>query len=481
MPEPAHVVVVGGGIAGLAAAARLRRDGPAGLRITLVDGARRLGGKLATSEVAGVPVDEGAEAFLVRRPEAVAFARARGLGDELVHPAARGAGVWSRGRLRPLPKRTMLGVPGDLRELAASGVLSTPGLLRVGAEAAVPQFRLDGDASVGHYLATRLGRELVDRLVDPLLGGVYAGRADRLSLDATAPGLAVAARRGRSLVRAVGSALPQPSDAPVFATVPGGLDRLVGAAARRSGAEIVLGEPVRELRRASGEPPGGAVGGDARSGDWRLTIGSTRDARTLDADAVVLAVPAAPASRLLSGVAPAASAELASIGYASVAIVTLALPRTGFPGGDPPAGSGWLVPAVERRTVKAVTVASAKWAHLGAAARDLVLVRASIGRYGEPEDLQRDDDDLVAAAVADLARMSGLAGRPVDARVSRWGGALPQYAVGHLDRVARIRASIDAQPGLAVCGAAYDGVGIPACIGTGEQAAERALSGLVRG
>jgi oxygen-dependent protoporphyrinogen oxidase len=204
---------------------------------------------------------------------------------------------------------------------------------------------------------------------------------------------------------------------------------------------------------------------------WRLTVGSAHDAEYLPADAVVLATPAGPAARLLDGVPGAAAAvtALREIRYASMAIVTLAYPRPAFPQVSPI--SGYLVPAVEGRPVKAVTYSTVKWPHLAASAAGMVIVRCSVGRVGEEALLQSSDAELAALAGRDLAAATGATGPPVATRVSRWGGALPQYTVGHLDRVARIRAAVAGLPGLAVCGAAYDGIGIPACVATAQVAA----------
>jgi oxygen-dependent protoporphyrinogen oxidase len=271
----------------------------------------------------------------------------------------------------------------------------------------------------------------------------------------------------------------------VFVTLASGLGGLPAAVAKASGAFIRTGAMVRELTRtASG---------------WRLTIGSAAGPEYLDADAVILACPATPASRLLRDVAPAASAALAQVPYASMAIITLAYRATDFPatlrsletrgslearrsletrGSLEARRSGYLVPAVDGKAVKAVTFSTVKWPHLARQAADgaggpVHIVRCSIGRIGEVALLQRDDKDLVELAAAELAEAAGIAGAPVDSRVTRWGGGLPQYNVGHLDRVARIRAAIAAVPGLAVAGAAYDGVGIPACIATARLAAEK--------
>jgi protoporphyrinogen/coproporphyrinogen III oxidase len=437
-----HVVIIGAGISGLAAAHALRE---VDVRITVVEGAGRIGGKLRTSSVGDVDVDEGAESFLVRRPEARDLAVAVGLADDVVHPATTRASVWSRGRLRPLPARTLFGVPSSVPSLR--GVLTAAEVARAGADLVLPPGAAIDDVSVGSLVRHRLGDAVAERLVDPLLGGVYAGRADELSVRATAPSLAT----NGSLVRAAATAVGSGMDGPVFGTVRGGLGRLVSAVAQGSGAEIVLGRTVRRLERT-------AAG-------FRVVHGPTIDELAIDADAVVVAVPAAAAARLLRDVAPSAAADLSAIDYASVALVTTVWGREQI---QTPGGSGYLVPAVERRSVKAVTFASSKWAHLDG---DLVVVRCSFGRHGDTAELQRDDDDLVALAVAELRLTAGASGSPVASRVSRWGGGLPQYAVGHVDRVRRIRAAVAAVPGLAVCGAAYDGVGIPACIASGVRAA----------
>lgn len=460
------MVIVGGGIAGLAAALYLNR-GDARLKITILEGAQRIGGKLHASEVAGVEVDEGAEAMLARRPEGGELARLAGLGDALVHPGTTRAAVLSRGSLHALPTGHVMGVPSDLGALARSGILSPGGLARVSLDLLLPPTRVSTDVSVAAYIRARMGREVVDRLIEPLLGGVYAGRADMLSLDATMPRVAAVARTERSLLRAASAiAAGAPRDAgPVFATLKHGMGSLPQAVAKASGADVRTGAVVRKLVRTEA--------------GWRLIIGPAPEEEAVDADAVILAVPARPASRLLEREAPAAAAELARIEYSSMAVVTLAYPRTAFP--RVPHGSGYLVPAVERRPVKAATFATTKWPHLAEAGRDLVIVRCSIGRLGEEKILQRDDAELAGLATREMTEITGVRGLPVDSRVTRWGGALPQYDVGHLDRVARVRAAVADQPGLAVCGAAYDGVGIPACVATGRAAADRILEHLRAG
>ncbi|MHB1740934.1 MAG: protoporphyrinogen oxidase [Actinomycetes bacterium] len=469
-----HVVVVGAGLAGLAAAWFLTQDVPRGGpgaigRITVLEQAPQVGGKLALGEVAGVVVDTGAESLLARRPEAVELVRAVGLGDDLVAPETTRAALWSRGRMVSLPAGQVMGVPGNPRALAASGLLTPFELLRVGLDPLLPAPGDAGDVSVGGYVARRLGRAVVDRLVDPLLGGVYAGRADLLSLDATLPQLAPAAHRGGSLLTAAQEVLARAaaSTGPVFAGIAGGVGRLpVALAAALSAPGRGDQAPVVEIRTRTTvrELVGTATG-------FRVATGSTRHPEVLEADAVVVTAPAHHAARLLATVAPTAATELAGIEYASTVLVTFALALASMPGSL--SGSGLLVPAVDGRAVKAATFSSNKWGWMAAAAPGLAVVRASLGRYGDEAVLARPDEELAELALGELAHALGVRDRPVDASVTRWGGALPQYQVGHVERVRRAYEAVAAVPGLAVAGAAYHGVGIPAVIASARQAARQ--------
>jgi oxygen-dependent protoporphyrinogen oxidase len=433
---------VGGGVAGLTAAYDLGRSG---LSVLLLEGSPHLGGKLRKGTVGGVEVDVGAESMLARRPEAVELAAELGL--DLVHPSPGSAQLWTRGALRPLP-RTLLGVPLDLDALAEAHVLSDDGLARVRHESVHPLG--PEDVSVAELLGSRLGHEVVDRLAEPVLGGVYAGHAAHLSAAATTPQVVAMLREHVSLLAAA-AALPAPTADPIFAGIEGGLGRLPRALADAGGFEIRMAATVRVLERT------------ARG--FRLTLGSTRAPEVLETDRVVLAVPGPPAARLLGDVAPEGAAELGAVEYASMAVITLALSQLEV--GD---SSGFLVPPVDGRRIKASTYSFNKWGWVGAAS-DLRILRASIGRHREESSLQASDEELVAHVVEDLSLATGQPVRPVDTHVQRWGGALPQYAVGHLERVARIRSAVGAVPGLAVCGAAYDGVGVPAVIGSARRAA----------
>lgn len=459
------VVVVGAGISGLAAAWALARR--PGVHVVVLEGSDRVGGKLALASVDGVQVDVGAESLLALRPEAVELARQVGLGDEMEPPRPVGASLWSRGALRGLPPRTLMGVPSG--EQGLDGLLVASEVERVLAEPGQSWPPLEHDTDVASFVAGRVGPAVVDRLVEPLLGGVYAGRADVLSLQATMPALWAAAQSGRSLVetaqvasasRGGGAAAPRP----VFAGVRGGAGRLPLAVRDRLvelGVEVRTGAMARRLERS----PSG----------WRVVHGPTVAEKVVDADAVVLALPAAPTSRLLAHLAPSAARTLADVPYASMAIVTLVLPDDEQ---LPLGGSGFLVPPVEGLRVKASTFSSVKWGWLDDAAQGRAVLRASVGRYGQEDELQHPDDDLVRAVLADLRTVLGPLPTPSDTSVMRWGGGLPQYTVGHVDRMDAARRQVATLPGLAVCGAAYDGVGIPACIASGAAAAEQVLTSL---
>ena len=455
--DTGHVVVIGGGISGLAAAHRLLG---AGLRVTLLEAGDKLGGKLMTGEIAGTGVDLGAESMLATRPEAVDLAHAVGLGDRLQPPATTAASVWTRDALRPMPKGHVMGVPGD--PAALGDVISAEGLARIAQERELTPTEVGDDVAVGAYVADRLGREVVDRLVDPLLGGVYAGDAYRISMRAAVPRLFEVAQEGGSLLDGVRRmqerSAAQPRTGPVFQGLVGGIGTLpeaVAAAVRAAGGEILTGSRVHGLTRT-------ATGWEVRTDD-----------RAFAADGVVLAAPAWSASALLAAESPTASAELAGVEYASMALVTLAFRRSDVAGTEALAGrSGFLVPPVDGRTIKASTFSTQKWKWVDDAAPDLFVLRTSVGRYGEEEYLHREDGELVDVSLHDLAAATGLAAKPVDTVVTRWIGGLPQYPVGHLARVARIRDEIAKLTALRVCGAVYDGVGIPACIASAQRAAD---------
>lgn len=461
-----HTVVVGGGIAGLSAAYLLSQQGR---QVTVLEASPQVGGKLRLADVGGVSVDVGAEAMLNRRPEAVELAREVGFG--LVHPATLSSRVWTRGALRALP-RSVMGVPADLAQLEETGLLTEGGLARAREETRLPV--PVGDQSVAEFVASRLGDEVVDRLVEPLLGGVYAGHTSELSARATIPQVVGLLERHDSLLEAA-AAQPKPSEVPVFAGVDGGIGQLPQRLVRQGSFEVRTGVTVRTLRKVAAQATE-----QTRADRFELVAGPVPEPRVISADEVVLATPAAPTARLLSDLTPAASSVLAEIEYASMAIVTMAFPAAGSAPLCDSGSSGFLVPPIDNRRIKAATFSCNKWewvrdAGRGVGGDDVLLMRTSLGRHREEATLQLPDEELVRISREELREAVGIDAEPIDTHVQRWGGALPQYAVGHLDRVARIRASLSGVDGLVVCGAAYDGIGIPATIASARRAVRELL------
>lgn len=456
-----RIAVIGGGIAGLAAAHFAATSRP-DATVTVYEQSERVGGKLALGQLAGSTVDIGAEAILARRPEGLELLEAAGLGADRVSPSTTSATIWTPQGPRSIPSGTSMGVPGDVDAARTSALFDEQTIQALAQDRDTSHDPVEDDVAVGELVARRVGDQVVDRLVDPLLGGVYAGRARELSLQATMPALAAALRQTGSLVEAAHLATTSGHRATaaaghVFAGISGGIGRLPVALAATGAFGVEVRTPVRGLRRT---PTG-----------FTLLVGAVPDQREVEADAVIVTTPAGKAAGLLKGVAPTATPELAAIRTASVAIVSVAVERTETL--TLPAGSGMLVPASTPSAVKGVTISSQKWP--GAPA-ELAFIRASIGRIGEEHLLQCDDAQLITRATADLGVLLSTPIRPVDAIVTRWGGGLPQYDVGHLQRVETIKTAVAAVPGLAVAGASYDGLGIPACIASGRRAVEQVLA-----
>ena len=425
-----RVAVIGGGIAGLAAAAEFAAGGIEELHV--YESTDRVGGKLRLQNVGDITLDVGAEAMLARRPEARDLCARAGITESLVSPATTQASIWTGGALHPMP-RTVMGMPADDVDFVRVERHAVP----------LP----DGDISVADYVRERAGVDVLDRLVEPLLGGVYAGHAESLSLAAAGPQLLAL---GPDPIAAAAGYVPTPG--PVFDGLEGGVGQLPAAVAdavQRAGADLRVNTLVRGLER--------------EGTTWTVQT----DGGSSQYDAVVVAVPAPAASRLLSTVAPRASFALSDIPYASVALATFVFEHEL----DLP-GSGFLVPPVDHTSIKGATFSSNKWAWLKEPGR--TVVRASLGRYGEAASLQYDDPTLAQIALADLRDALGPLPEPVAWHVQRWGGSLPQYLVGHLDKVTAIEADVASVTGLAVCGAAYRGIGIPAVIAS-AQGAVRAL------
>lgn len=455
-----RVAVVGGGITGLAAARQLAL---AGAEVVVLEQGPRWGGKLDQTLVEEVALDTGAESVLARRPEALRLIAELGLAAERVHPTAAKPQLLVEGRLHAMPP-SLQGVPVALEPLR--DLLSPAGFARAAGEPDRPAPPLSVDVAIGAHVADRFGDEVTDRLLEPLLGGVYAGRSRELSFAAVAPDLFTRACAGGSLLEHARASL-RPAAGPVFAGLVGGVAGLVRALVadlERRGASLRPGTAVRALAR---RPDGG----------WRLTCGPAAAPDELAADAVLLATPAGPAGRLTAGLLPHAAAY-AAIPYASVAVVTMVLR------GLATDRSGVLVPPGQLPTIKALTHSSVKWDWVRERAErtwgpGVAVVRASVGRIGEEHLLQVPDETLVARTVAEARTLPGWSGvELLHSRLTRWGGALPQYRVGHRALVDGLRADEARVPGLALAGAALDGVGIAACLGSAAAAAARISTAL---
>ncbi|MEW6475166.1 MAG: protoporphyrinogen oxidase [Actinomycetota bacterium] len=488
------VVVVGGGIAGLTAALELAEAGAA---VTVVEAAQRLGGKIATSRVDSLIVEGGADSFLSSKPAGLALVERLGIADRLVNSKAddRRTFVWSRGRLRELPEGLVLGSPARAWSLLRSGLLSPAGALRLVGDVVVPRRRASGadgsagpaaaEETVAEFFTRRLGPEAYARVVEPLLAGIHAGDATRLSLPATFPRFIEMERRHGGLVRATlaaqlpklpnplrrngsgaGGATPSATMGPVpagrtpFVSFETGMADLVEALERRLrtlGVDLRTGTAVATVR--------------AVHGGWEVVLD---DGAALPAGGVILATPAFVTARLVRAVCPPAATLLEEIEHASTATVSLAYRVDDI--GTMPTGYGFVVPRAEGRHLLAGTWGSGKWP--GRAPAGQVLVRGYVGGVGRESVLDADDDGLVHLVRAELGALAGIRGAPVHAEVHRYPAGMPQYTVGHLGRVARIRSALAACPGLAVTGAPYNGVGIPDCIADALTTARSVLATL---
>ena len=475
----ARVVVIGGGITGLTAAYRLLHPAESGTaalpvpEVVLLEGSDCLGGKILSTPFEGRPVDEGADAFLLRVPWAAELCAELGISPERISPSVGGASVLHSGargpQLTPLPTGLVGGVPTRLGPLVRSPLLGPAGALRAAADCVVPRRRSHGDPSVGDIVRGRLGSAVAARVVDPLLGSISAGDIDQLDAATSAPILLEALGRSCSLMRGLRSLQPVATQdasgapAPIFGSFAGGMGRLVEVLRERLDAvdtsDIRLDTPVTAVRRTP----------------KRLAV--DHPAGTLEADAVIVAVPAHAAASMLLG-APEAAAGLAGIDYASVAVLTLGV-RAGTLA--QPAQAGFLVARDTGWLTTACSFGSAKWPQWsgdgdGNSGANTVL-RVSVGRADDDRHTRLSDSELRDAVLDELSSLSLLGGLSDPSaltswRVSRWEHSLPQYRPGHGRLVDRIEAALTRElPGVVLAGAAYRGLGIPACIRQGNDAA----------
>lgn len=474
-----RAAVIGAGIAGLVAARDLASDH----EVALIESAGRLGGKIDTVVFRGHPLDTGADAFITRNPAAIVLCDELGLRDELIEPSSAGAGIFARGAVHPLPDGLVLGIPTDLVALARSRIIGVRGLFdalrdRIARSLAVSAgLASSTDPTVDEIFAPRFGHEVVDRLIDPLVGGINAGDVAHLSFAAAMPQIAARLGSATSIARRLRPARTSPAAlAPsIFRGLRGGMGDLVAALARDladRGVSVHLGETVGAIERGAGD-------------GFRIVTAK----RTVEVEHVVVATPAYVTAALVANLAPTLAATLAEIPYASVATVTMAWPASTVdpsiarrllalagqrsPGASPSPserrlpGSGLLMARDEGLTITAASFTSTKWPR--SANADEVVVRASLGRHGDETAPLLDDAPLLDLVRGELARTLKLTTEPLGVHVQRWPQSFPQYTSGHLARIDAIEAAAHAS-GIVLAGAAYRGIGIPACIDSARAA-----------
>ena len=466
MTKPLCVAIIGGGIAGLVAAYTLRQqvqtNTQQAIHITLLEAGERLGGKIQTVQFADMPVDTGAEGMLLQDAGQQLLQRL-GLSLEVLESKTVRTNIWTRGRLRPLPDGMVMGVPTDPFSIMRSGIVSPLGMLRAGMDIFLPRTQFSADPTIHEVLGARLGTEMVAYLVEPLLGTIHAGKVDRLSLAAVAPSLAEMARKHRSLILGLRPHVfkkrreqTKKRNLLQLYSFADGLNRLVQRLHEcLEGVDIHLESRLRMLERDS-------------DGIYHLTCS---EGTALDAESVILAVPAWEASRLLQHLDAASAQELGAIEHASVMVTLLsyrssALAQTCFP------GTGFLVPRADGHLMNACTWVTRKWPrqnHL-----DRIVLRCSAGRAGDERAVQMSDNELLETIHHELSEALGIQERPVETLVTRWERSFPQYHTGHHARVARVETMLaERLPGIVLAGGAYHGVGLASCMKDGIQAAER--------
>ena len=452
------VVVVGGGISGLAAAYELQRRG---LSVRVLEAGPRAGGVITTERLNGWVIDGGPDSILVQKPAAVALCRELGIADRLVSTLPpRTAYILREDRLHRIAEGSFLGFPLDVKSLTRSSVFTLGGRLRMACELLIPRGGGDEDESVGTFVRRRFGQEAVDYLAEPLLAGIHAGDVDRLSTQALFPRLLEAERQSGSVIRAFRAMRARPSPQGAFVSFPGGTGELVDALLQALAPGTVrLSTRVSEIHRHA---------------YYRLDAGGPDRATSepVEARAVILAVPSYVAASLLRGFDTTIASLAEAIPYASTATVALGFERSQI--AHPMEGSGFVVPRVERSPLLAATWVTSKWPHR--APDGHVLMRGFLGGGRDPRRLDADDAELVNLVVDELTDLMGITGTPLFTRLYRWTRQSPQYEVGHLQRVATIERQLASVPGMFVTGSGFRAIGIPDCIADGREVASKAAA-----
>ncbi len=468
MAASKRVVIVGGGISGLSAAFALMEQAEnrqATVQCTVVERQNYFGGKILTNRRNGLVTEGGPDSFLTTKPAALALCEKLGLTAQLINtnPGNAQTFTYSKGRLRQFPQGLIAMVPTKVGPLFQSGVVSWAGMARMGADWLLPaRSPAKTEETLAEFFSRRLGSEAFDRLIEPLVAGIYAGDANELSVDATFPQLVELERKHGSLIKgALAMQRARPSPGPdaatrtLFTTLEGGLGDLVASLAERlsrAGVSLRRDADVRAIQAVDSHTP------------YRVELAG---GERLEAEAVVLATPAYVSAGLLRPVDHEAATALESIPYASTTTISMVFPEAEVK--SRVRGYGFVVPRVENRALIAATWSSMKWA--GRAPSGQCLIRCYLGGRGREQLLESDDAALTGRARGELEAMAGIRSSPLHAEVYRWPRAMPQYTRGHRERVRRLRQRVARHPGLYVTGAAYDGIGIPDCIRDAEHTA----------
>ena len=460
-----HIVIVGGGIAGLAAAHRLQelsRERELPLRFTLCESSPRLGGVIGSEQQDGFLLEYGPDSFISEKPWALDLCKRIGLESELIgtQDQFRTTFVVRNGKLEPLPEGFILLAPTQLGSLMRSRIFSWPGKLRMGLDLILPRAQSQNDESLGSFVRRRFGREALERVAQPLIGGIYTADPDQLSLAATMPRFLDMERDKRSVIYALWQASRnRPQDTKdssgarwsLFVTLRGGMQQLVDTLVGR----LTLGTIRRNCR---------VKNVTQTDGQWRIAC---QDGASLQADGVIVATPAFQAARLLQSQDSGLADQLSYLPYSSAATVSLGYRREDIP--HPLNGFGFVVPRIENRAIIAGTFSSVKYA--GRAPDGHVLLRAFVGGTLQAELFELEDEEMEQAVRREFAALLGIEAAPLFTLIARYPHSMPQYLVGHLDRVEKIEQQSATHAGLALAGNAYRGVGLADCVRSGEAAA----------
>ena len=470
-----RIAIIGGGISGLAAAHRvieLSTTNRQPIHVTIIEASSRLGGTIQTEHRDGFLLERGPDSFISEKPEAVALSRRLGIDSQLIqtNEQHRRSFIVRNGRLRAVPEGFQLLAPSRLWPFITSDIFSVTGKLRMSMDLLLPRRAMNGDESLASFVRRRLGREALERMAQPMVGGIYTADPEVLSLGATLPRFLEIEREHRSLLLGMwrrGRAAKSETGVSgarysLFLSFDEGMQVLVDALQKRI-ADCRL--PIADFKSEIQMKTKVESLDQTKANTWLIR---TESGETFEADAVCLAVPAYVAAPLLNRTAPQISSRLSQIKFASTATINLGYSRAAI--GHKLDGFGFVVPFIEKRSLIACTFSSVKFS--GRAPKDLVLLRAFVGGALQPEMLTLDEAEIVKSVDTDLRDLLGITGQPLFSDVSFWNNSMPQYEVGHLDRIEQIESEVSKVAGLTLAGNSYRGAGIPDCIRSGEMAAE---------